>query len=112
MSIASVSPRSRSAHAEDSGFAARAGFEPFQPGDLEQSIPGRFQAVALRRGDATAIVDERGAVSYRELLGRARGIGAALVQMLDDRSGPVAVHLPIAPAVEALLGVLFCGRPY
>ncbi len=103
----------RSTRAEDNGFEPRAGFEPFELADAEQSIPERFRRMAARRADATAIVDRDAAVSYRTLHSRASAIAAALSERLGDRSGPVVLRLPAAAsAIEALLGVLFAGRTY
>ena len=73
----------------------------------------RFSDVAHRRGDAVAIVAGQDVITYRMLLKRASGIGAALRDRLGTRLGPVVLRLPAGvAAIEALLGVLYSGRSY
>ncbi len=103
----------RSRRADDNGFAPRAGFEPFQVSDAEQSIVQRFSDVARRRGDAVAVVAGQDVITYRALLQRASAIGATLRDRLGRRMGPVVLRLPGGvAAIEALLGVLYSGRSY
>lgn len=113
ISTVALSPERRSTRTGDSGFEPRHGFEPFQLADAEQSIPARFDRVAAKRGDAIAVVDGGTTLSYRQLQSRASAMAAVLSERLGDRSGPVVLRLPIgASAIEALLAVLFVGRPY
>ncbi len=111
MTVASVPFRSH--RADDNGFTPRPCFEPFEVSAAEQSIVQRFEDVALRRGDATAVVDGEHAITYRALLTRASGIGAALQDRFGTRPGPVALRLSSGvAAIEALFGVLLSGRSY
>jgi amino acid adenylation domain-containing protein len=103
----------RSIRAQDSGFMPREGFEAFRPGDAEQSIADRFCRVALKRSEATAVVDGETTLSYRALWLSASGIASALTDVLGARHGPVVLSLGTSvAAIEALLGVLLAGRPY
>jgi amino acid adenylation domain-containing protein len=113
MTSARPSLEVRSTRAGDNGFEPRDGFEPFRLADAEQSLSQWFSRVALKRGDAVAIVDEETVVTYGTLLARASAIATALRERLGDRPGPVVLQLAAgASAIEALLGVLFAGRAY
>ena len=60
-----------------------------------------------------AVVAGQDVITYRALLKRASGIGAALRDRLGVHMGPVVLRLPGGvAAIEALLGVLFSGRSY
>ena len=108
----------RSAHAEDNGFAARAGFRPFELGDVESTVGERFREVALQRGDATAVVDGEQRISYTEMLGRAEEVARGLRSRWGSSGGVIAICLVNRVAsLEMILGALlgdfgyFCLDP-
>ena len=88
-------------------------FLPFAAGDVEQSIPRRFEQQVRTHGDRVAIQSDQGSVSFADLnrvaIGTAhrilsqRGAGAEPIALLFDRGAAV---------VAAILGVLKAGKFY
>ena len=108
----------RSARAEDNGFAPRPGFRAFELPEAESTLGERIREVALRRGDATAVVDGEQSTSYAELLRRAEAIAEDLRSRCGTAGGVVAICQPTSLAtIETMLGALlgefayFCLDP-
>lgn len=87
--------------------------EPMRLADVEQTLADRFETVVRRCPSKTAVAAPNGALRYRELDGRANGIGHAVVGAGGVDRRPVAILLPHgAGQVAAILGALKAGRPY
>lgn len=103
----------RSARAEDNGFAPRAGFRAFELPDAESMLGERIRQVALRRHNATAVVDGEHRISYGELLQRAEAIALDLRSRCGNAGGLVAICQTSSLAtIETILGALLGGFAY
>jgi amino acid adenylation domain-containing protein len=90
-----------------------ADFAPMRLADVEQSLVDRFEAVVRRLPSKTAVAAPNGTLGYRELDGRANGIGHAVLAAAGVSRRPVAILMPHgAGQVAAILGALKAGRPY
>jgi amino acid adenylation domain-containing protein len=88
-----------------------AGFVPFLPAEVEQSVASRFEAQVARQGDRRALTDRLGRYSYAELNRQANEIAHAVL----DRRGPaeecVAMLVePGARPVGVALGIWKAGK--
>lgn len=88
-------------------------FEPFEPRDIEQSIPSRFAAQVARHAQRIAIATPAGRLSYQALNARANRIANMLIEHLGRSSEPVAFLAPqSAAAIATTLGILKAGKCY
>ena len=88
-------------------------FVPFDRRDLEQSIPSRFERVAMRGPDRLAVKWQEQAWTYGELNAAANRIAVAVIEAIGHAPRPVALLLDQgADLVAALLAVLKSGHFY
>jgi acyl transferase domain-containing protein/acyl-CoA synthetase (AMP-forming)/AMP-acid ligase II len=79
-------------------------------GELTRTLPGILREHSDRIGDKTAFLDDRRAVTYRELERRTARLAGHLVRLGIRRGDRVAIHLSNrVELVEAWLGVLRAG---
>ena len=92
---------------------AVAGFVPFAKGEIEQSIPGRFEQQVKAHAERIAVKSERYVVTYAVLNQWANRVAHALIRACGTVSEPIALLLDRdAPHVAAILGVLKAGKFY
>ncbi len=92
---------------------AVAGFVPFAKGEIEQSIPGRFEQQVKAHSQRIAVKSERYVVTYEALNQWANRVAHALIGACGTVSEPIALLLDRdAPHVAAILGVLKAGKIY
>ena len=90
---------------------ASAGFEPFAPADVEQSIPRCFERRVDRYPLRSAVLTRHRALTYEELNRQANRVAHSLLAMGGARPEPVAVLFPNGTAsIAASLGVLKAGK--
>jgi amino acid adenylation domain-containing protein len=88
-------------------------FVPFAEGDLDQSIPARFDAQARAHDDRLAVHSEDEAVSFRALNRLAGGVAREILGTCGRGPEPVALLFDRGTTiVAALLGVLKAGKFY
>src|SRR6476646_3797610 len=88
-------------------------FVAFSKDDIEQSIAQRFAAQVSAHPDRVAVSCKGGALTYRELNGRANLFAHAILDRLGPGSEAVALLLPQeSDLVAAILGVLKAGKFY
>ena len=62
--------------------------------------------------DRTAVEDESGALTYRELLSESKAVASAILACAGNNA-PAAVLLPkCRQCLPAFMGILYSGRPY
>jgi amino acid adenylation domain-containing protein len=86
---------------------------PFGPEDLGQSLLARFETVAARFPEATAVSGASSTLTYRELDQAADRVAVKLVEAEGAANAPVGLlfhHEPLM--VAALLGVLKTGKAW
>ncbi|MFW0796623.1 alpha/beta fold hydrolase [Gordonia sp. CPCC 205515] len=84
---------------------------PPAPVPTPSAVAAAFERAAVRFGAAVALRTPTDVVTYRELLGRARGMSAAVLARCGD-DGPVVVQLNLSSdAVTLVLGVFASRRP-
>ncbi|MEO9129618.1 MAG: AMP-binding protein [Sphingomonas sp.] len=82
------------------------------PDDIDVTIADIVLGHAVKRGDAIAVEDDRGTLSYAELAGLAEQVAAAAVA-LKPGEGPIGILLPVSNAyIAAMLGLLARGIAY
>lgn len=82
----------------------------FSEDELTQTLPGILREHSTRIGDRTAYLDDRRAVTYRELEQHTARLAGHLVRLGVERGDRVAIHLGNrVELVEAWLGVLRAG---
>ena len=90
-----------------------ADFIRFSHGDLEQSIPARFEMQVRRYPDKLAVKTRSQSVSYADLNRSADRLAGRVHRLLADSEAPVAVFFEQGiPLVTAILAVLKAGRLY
>jgi amino acid adenylation domain-containing protein len=88
-------------------------FAEFTPGEVEQSIPDRFERQAARHAGRTAVLVEGQALTYAELDRWANRIARALLERRGPSAEPVGLLIGRAvPMVAAILGTLKAGKVY
>jgi len=93
--------------------ASTADFIHFSHGDLEQSIPARFEQQVQRYPDKLAVKTRFQSVSYAELNEAANQLAAVVRCLSAESDAPVAVYFEQGiPLVTAILAVLKAGRIY
>jgi amino acid adenylation domain-containing protein len=86
-------------------------FTPFDPGDVEGTIPARFEAQARRHADRPAVVTPGRRLTYGEVDREANRVAHAVLDGPGDPGAPVALLLDDGAAfVPASLGVLKAAR--
>ncbi|MBT8080392.1 MAG: hypothetical protein KJO31_17565, partial [Gammaproteobacteria bacterium] len=66
-------------------------FVPFNPSDIEQSIPHRFSEQVRRFSEKTAIAECGKSISYRTLDGWSNEVAHAIFALRGDAPQPVAI---------------------
>jgi amino acid adenylation domain-containing protein len=85
----------------------------FDPGEIEQPVFRRFEAIARAHPERVAVRMPGGRRTYRELNAEANRIAWRLLRDPGDRGRPVVLWLEPGPALfAAMLGVLKAGRFY
>lgn len=88
-------------------------FIPFPRGDLDRSIPWRFEYQADRVPDRPAVATVTEWISYRELDHRTNAVAVQVLDRVAADPGPVALLLgQTTGLIAAILGVLKTGLPY
>ena len=88
-------------------------FIPFPRGDLDRSLPWRFEHQVDRGPDRPAVASLTDRLTYRELDHRANAIAGLLLDRLSSNPGPVGLVLgQNSGLISAILGVLKAGMPY
>jgi amino acid adenylation domain-containing protein len=88
-------------------------FVPFRRGEIEQSIPARFESFAARHPGRVAIRTGEDQLSYADLNGRANCIAASILAQRGTASEPVTFLLPQGVlAIATILGILKAGKFY
>ena len=83
------------------------------PAPFSESIPSRFDRVASRFPERTAISAPGAKWTYAELSQRANFIAGQLLNRLGDKSQPVALLMEYdAPLIAAIFAVLKAGKIY
>ena len=83
------------------------GFVPFAKGEIEQSIPERFEQQVKAHAERIAVKSERDVVTYAVLNQWANRVAHALIRACGTVSEPIALLLDRdAPHLAAILGVL------
>lgn len=89
-----------------------ASLPPLDRHHLERGVFARFSEVVTTCPQSTALVDDRGVMTYQDLDRLARRYAAAIAHKVQ-RGEPVALFLaPGRDVVAAMLGALAAGRPY
>jgi amino acid adenylation domain-containing protein len=88
-------------------------FEEFEWGEIEQSIPSRFEKIVSSYGDRLAVKTETQALTYGELDRRANRIAQRILALLGDKQEPVALIMKKSPQmIASILGILKAGKAY
>jgi amino acid adenylation domain-containing protein len=88
-------------------------FTSFPKGEVERSIPARFEQQVLLYPERTAVADADSTITYRALNGRANRIAWAILSLCGEGSAPVALLIGNGVRVAAaMLGVLKAGKFY
>lgn len=88
-------------------------FTEFRKEDIEKTIPDRFEHMADRYSDQTAIKTRRHRWTYRELNRAANRIARAILNERGEGEEHVAlIFEKEAPVFAAILGVLKAGKTY
>lgn len=87
------------------------GFTRFEPAEVEQSIPARFERQVLRHGARLAVKTRYQALTYRQLNATANRIARAILARRGEGEEAIALLLePDVLAAAAILGVLKAGK--
>ena len=77
-----------------------------------KTILNYLETTAEKFPDKTAVIDENGSCTYKELLENSRRVGSALTEIISPRT-PVAVFMEKGiPALQAFLGTVLAGGFY
>jgi amino acid adenylation domain-containing protein len=88
-------------------------FVRFSRGEVEQSIPARFERQARLYPEQLAVADAASSLTYCDLNGLANRIARAILAVCGAGSEPVALLVGNGvPVVAAMLGVLKAGKFY
>ena len=88
-------------------------FEPFDSGDVEKSIPERFESQVAQHAGHLAVEAGKTAMSYAELDEQANRVANALLEKQGRGRGSVGLLLEHGiPMVVSILGVLKAGKTY
>ena len=88
-------------------------FIPFARGDIEQSIPARFEQQVQKYAGALAMKNGDQSLSYSELNRVANRQAWALIERLGNKPESVALLLRQGiPVVSSILGILKAGKCY
>jgi amino acid adenylation domain-containing protein len=89
------------------------GFRPFGDGDVEQSIPQRFEQHVRARGDETAVQWHGGSYTYAALNATANRLARAMLSRGGSEAEPVALVFEHGgEALAAIMAVLKAGKFY
>ncbi|MBL9174392.1 MAG: AMP-binding protein [Verrucomicrobiales bacterium] len=85
----------------------------FEAGEVERSIPERFEVVARRNPDRLAVRDGDLQWTYAQVRRMAGRVAAAVLEILGPDPAPVALLFDVeAAAIPAIYGVLAAGKFY
>jgi non-ribosomal peptide synthetase component F len=88
-------------------------FVEFPENEIEQSIPERFEKIARRFPDRTAVESRRHRLTYRDLNRAANKTAHALLSTCADKNRSVALLMEHdAPVIGAIMGALKAGKFY
>ncbi len=88
-------------------------FIAFARDEIEQSIPDRFEKLAVEYGQKLAVKTSSQELTYDELDRAANRVAHGILRQLGDREMPVAVLLEQgAPLIATILGALKAGKMY
>ena len=77
-----------------------------------KTILNYLETAAEKFPDKTAVIDENGSCTYKELLGNSRRAGSALTELIRPHT-PVAVFMEKGiPALYAFFGTVLAGGFY
>jgi amino acid adenylation domain-containing protein len=92
-------------------FHPSGNFVEFKMGEIEQSIPARFEQVVLKYPDRIAVKTGDRSLTYNEVNRAANRVAGALLKVREEGTEPVALHLDHgADLIAAILGVLKAGK--
>ena len=88
-------------------------FEIFADGEIEQSIPQRFEQQVHAHGDRVAIKSERETFTYAALNRTANRLAREILSRRDESAEPIALLFDHgAPVLIAIMAVLKTGKFY
>jgi amino acid adenylation domain-containing protein len=88
-------------------------FIEFPEDEIEHSIPERFEKIARRFPDRTAVESRRHRLTYRDLNQAANRTAHAVLSTCGDKNRSIAVLMEHdAPVIGAILGALKAGKFY
>jgi amino acid adenylation domain-containing protein len=88
-------------------------FVPFERGEIEQSIPERFESIARKYPQALAVKTKTDSLTYGELNNAANRLANAILSKRGNQSEPVALLFEQGvPAIVAILAILKAGKFY
>src|SRR6266851_8862394 len=88
-------------------------FLPFLKGEIEQSIPDRFEQQVTRHPDRVAVKGREGSFTYDALNRCANRVGRAILALRGEGEETVGLLLEKdVPMFAALLGILKAGKIY
>ena len=88
-------------------------FVPFEPGDVQQSIPDRFHSCVCQHGDRLAVQAGKHSLTYRDLNRAANRVARAVLALRGDGREPIALLFDHGvPFIAAILGTLKAGKIY
>jgi amino acid adenylation domain-containing protein len=88
-------------------------FIEFPEDEIEHSIPERFERIARRFADRTAVESSRHRLTYSDLNQAANRIAHAVLSTSGDKNDSIAVLMEHdAPVIGAIMGALKAGKFY
>jgi amino acid adenylation domain-containing protein len=94
-------------------FHASGTFSEFAEDEIEQSITERFEKIARKFPDRTAVETRRHSLTYRDLNRAANKTAHAVKSTCGDKNRSVAVLMDHdAPVISAIMGALKAGKFY
>jgi amino acid adenylation domain-containing protein len=88
-------------------------FIEFPEDEIEHSIPERFERIARRFADRTAVESSRHRLTYSDLNQAANRIAHAVLSTCGDKNRSIAVLMEHdAPVIGAIMGALKAGKFY
>ncbi len=88
-------------------------FVQFERGEIEQSIPERFEQQVRKHPDRLAVKTQTGELTYDVLNENVNRVANAILERCGEGSEPIALLFEHgAPVITAILGVLKAGKFY